>query len=167
MESPHIQETICHLDILQEWLTTHTSIMERWESKKYFGFSAMMQSAHYSTTLAKILSLSMPIQGAETTGLFSCTGLQKLDNLVNRVKSQALEFLNQVLRYIFEKVTSKVKVTSPFLPRCIQFCPYLIKSLLSLTARPDIETIVQDEVYSEIIVEAIETVVLFAGEPEF
>jgi hypothetical protein len=86
MESPHIQETLSHLDILQEWLTTHTSILERWESKKYFGFSAMMLSSHYSTTLAKILSLTVNIQGAETTGLFSCTGLEKLDNLLNRVK---------------------------------------------------------------------------------
>ena len=66
---------------------THTSILERWESKKYFGFSAMMQSTQYSTTLAKILSVAVPMPGAEATGLFCCTGLQKLDNLVNRVKA--------------------------------------------------------------------------------
>lgn len=141
--------------------------MERWESKKYFGYATMMMSTHYSTTLAKILSVSVPMPGVESTGLFSSTGLQKLDNLVNKVKSQALEFLNQIIRYMFEKVTNKIKVTSPFLPRCIQFCPYLVQSLLSITARPDINTIIQDEDYSEIIVEAIETVVLFAGEPEF
>lgn len=68
---------------------------------------------------------------------------------------------------MFEKVANKVKVTSPFLPRCLQFCPYLVQSLLTVTARADVDSLVQDEIVGELVVEAIETVVLFAGEQEF
>lgn len=99
--------------------------------------------------------------------MISCTGLQKLDNLLNKVKIKALEFLNQIFRYLFEQVKSKVKESSPFLTRAIQFCPFLIASLISVTSRSDIDELILDENYSDIIVEGIETLVLFSGEKEF
>ena len=71
-------------------------------------------------------------------GFFSTTGLQKLDDLVNKMKSIALEVLNEILRNLFEKVPNSVKKNSAFLPKSIQFCPYLAQSLIAIGQRPDI-----------------------------
>jgi hypothetical protein len=98
----------------------HISILERWESRSYFGFAALSESASYAQTLAKILSITVHIQdAANPQGFVSTTGLQKLDDLVNKMKSLALEVLNHVLKYIFEKVPNSVKKNSAFLPKSI------------------------------------------------
>jgi len=147
----------------------HSNLLERWESKKYFGFNLLAQSAAYANTLAKILSIFVPLgdQSQEQSHLISLTGLQKLDNLLNKIKYRSLEILNHLFRYLFEKVHNSVKVQSPFLQRAIQFCPFLIKNLLIITGRADIEVLVLDEAYSDVLVEAIETLVLFSAEKEF
>ena len=76
--------------------------------------------------MAKILSITVPIGGINgVTQFLTITGVEKLDNLMNKVKVSALEFLNQILRYIFEKVPNSEKKKSPFLPKGIQFSPYL------------------------------------------
>ena len=95
------------------------------------------------------------------------TGLEKLDNLINKTKFRALEFLNSLLRYLFEKVANTVKEKSPFLQRCIQFCPYLCNSLLAFASLANVELLVLEEHYSELVVEAIDTLVLFSAEREF
>jgi hypothetical protein len=100
-------------------------------------------------------------------GFVSTTGLLKLDDLVNKMKSLALEVLNHVLKYIFEKVPNSVKKKSPFLPKSIQFCPFLAHSLIAVGQRADILTLVENEVFGDLIVEAIETLVYYSGEPEF
>jgi hypothetical protein len=110
------------LELIQDWLNVHISILERWESRNNFGFSQLSESSSYAQTLAKILSISVP---GVNHGFVSATGLQKLDELVNKMKSLALEALNHVLRYIFEKVPNSVKKNSAFLSKSIQFCPFL------------------------------------------
>jgi hypothetical protein len=87
--------------------------------------------------------------------------------LVNKIKSQALEALNHILHYIFDKVPNSVKKNSAFLAKSIQFCPFLAQSLISICQRPDILQLIQDEIFSDLMVEAIETLVLYSGEMEF
>jgi hypothetical protein len=70
--------------------------------------------------------------------------MEKLDNLVNKVKIGSLEYLNHIFRYIFEKIPDEVKMQSPFLVKGQQFCPFLIQSLINITARTDIDILVQD-----------------------
>lgn len=83
------------------------------------------------------------------------------------MKTLALEALNFILHYIFEKVPNSVKKRSPFLGKSIQFCPYLAQSLIAVCQRPDIIPLSQVEVFSELLVESIETLVLYSGEVEF
>ena len=68
--------------MISEWLTVHENILERWESRKYFGFRHISQSEVYSLTLAKILSISVP-SGVGASAFVSMTGMEKLDNLIN------------------------------------------------------------------------------------
>lgn len=100
------------------------NILERWESRKYFGFERISQSAAYSETLASILVINVPIKGV-MNAFISLTGLEKLDNLLNKVKERSLVILNYIFRYLFEKVPNSEKKRSPYLPRALQFAPYL------------------------------------------
>jgi hypothetical protein len=48
------------LELIQEWLQIHISILERWESRSFFGYPCFAESQAYAQTLAKILSISVP-----------------------------------------------------------------------------------------------------------
>jgi hypothetical protein len=56
---------------------------------------------------------------------------------------------------------------SPFIQKALTLCPYFISTLLSIAKRPDILEFIHDETYQDIIVETIESLVLFSGEKEF
>lgn len=71
----NLAESLVHLDLLLEWLHIHSNILERWESKKYFGYALIMASETYANTMAKLLSVSVASEG-----LFSCSGNTKLDS---------------------------------------------------------------------------------------
>lgn len=68
-----------------------------------------------------ILSITLPdpTKSGAQVSLFSCTGMEKFDNLLNKIKMRALEFLGQVFKYLFEKVVVEVKMTSPFLGKAL------------------------------------------------
>ncbi len=68
-----------NLELVTEWLTVHENFLERWESRKYFGFKQIAQNEIYSLTLAKILSVSVP-SGVGANAFISMTGMEKLDN---------------------------------------------------------------------------------------
>ena len=90
-----------------------------------------------------------------------------MDDLVNKMKSLALEVLNEILRNLFEKVPNSVKKNSAFLPKSIQFCPYLAQSLIAIGERSDIQQLIMGEVFGDLLEESIETLVLYSGESEF
>lgn len=117
LDSPLAQQTLITLEMISEWLNVHMNILEKWESRKYFGFDKISQNASYSETLASILVIS--IAKGVPTNFISLTGLEKLDNLLNKVKERALVILNYIFKYLFEKVPNNVKIKSPFLPRAI------------------------------------------------
>lgn len=142
------------------------NILERWESRKYFGFERIGQSAAYSETLASILVINVPLKGV-MSAFISLTGLEKLDNLLNKVKERSLVILNYIFRYLFEKVPNSEKKRSPFLPRALQFAPYLSQSLIAVCKRPDLLKLIEDETFAEVLIEGTDTLVLFSGEQEF
>ncbi len=94
------------------------NILERWESRKYFGYDRIGKSAAYSETLASTLVISLPLNGVVNT-FISLTGLEKLDNALNKVKERSLVILNYIFKYLFEKVPNSDKLRSPFLPRAL------------------------------------------------
>ena len=148
-------------------MNIHESILERWESRKHFGFPVFLQNAPYSAIFTQILGIVVQTPEQPTHSFISVTGLEKLDNLLNNIKTKALECLNYVYRYMFENVPNQVKSESPFLPKAVQLCPYIISSLLDLSQRPNIDTLMDDESYHNMLVECIETLAMFAAEKEF
>jgi len=105
-DSPLAQQTLITLEMISEWLNVHINILEKWESRKYFGFDKISSNATYSETLASILVIKLPLQGVASGGFISLTGLEKLDNLLNKVKERALVILNYIFKYLFEKVSN-------------------------------------------------------------
>lgn len=170
-DHPIIQRATVLLEVVNEWMILHVNTMEKWDSKKNFGYQLMTQSGGYANSLAKILSISFPINGQaqihSSATLISVTGIAKLDSIINKVKHRAHEYLNYVYRYLFEKVHASVKAQSPFLAKGIQFCPYLINSIMHFSTRPDFDEVTDNDTFSELIIEAIDTLVLFTGEKEF
>lgn len=168
LENPTIQSILASLDLLQEWVNIHESILERWESKKFFGFSQFASNANYSAVFGQIIGIVVNVQaqgGAHT--FISLTGMQKLDHLLNKIKIKSLECMNYIFRYIFDMVSNETKLESPFLSRGLQLCPTLIVSLVDIAQRRNIEELAEDETYSDIIVESLESLCLFVGEKEF
>lgn len=161
-----MQATFNILEVISEWLNVHMNILERWESRKYFGFNRIAQSAVYSETLASVLVINVPINGV-MNAFISLTGMDKLDNLLNKVKERSLVILNYIFRFLFEKVANSEKRRSPFLPRALQFAPYLSQSLISVCKRPDFLKLQEDETFCEVLIEGTDTLTLFSGEQEF
>lgn len=46
-----MQKVMTTLDILYTWATVHESILERYESKKYFGYGNFIANESYALTL--------------------------------------------------------------------------------------------------------------------
>lgn len=128
-------------------MNVHESILERWESKKFFGFNHFTQNTHYSAIFTQILGIIVQATGQNTQSIISLTGMQKLDHLLNRIKVKALECLNYSYKYLFELVPNSVKAESPFLPRGIQLTPFLVSSLIDIAQRQNIEDLIEDETY--------------------
>ena len=87
--------------------------------------------------------------------------------MLNLIKTKTLESFNAIFRYIFEEVPNQTKNESPFLQKGLQLCPYFISTVVDIAQREDIEELIADEVYQDIIVEAMECLTLFTGEKEF
>ena len=97
----------------------------------------------------------------------SVTGIEKLDQLLNKVKIKTLQCLNYMYKYLFEEVPNQTKLESPVTGKALTLGPYYIQTLLSICKRPDILDLINDETYQDLIVETIESLVLFCGEKEF
>lgn len=51
LENPSIQTIVNALNVLQEWANIHESILERYESKRYFAFHLFTGSQYYANVL--------------------------------------------------------------------------------------------------------------------
>lgn len=103
----------------------------------------------------------------DTQSFISITGIEKLDQLLNQVKIKTLQCLNYLLKYLFEEVPNQTKQESPLTLKALTLCPHFISTLLSVSKRPDILTLAQEETFQDVIVETLETLVLATGEKEF
>ena len=83
MENPLVKKITESLDILFTWTKIHESILERFESKKYFGFSNFAMSPHYANIFSALLGLVVPHPNQNNQCIMSITGISKLDNLLN------------------------------------------------------------------------------------
>jgi hypothetical protein len=129
----HMQKILSQVDILYAWAKIHEGILERYQQKKYFGFSNFIQNEQYSNTLNLLLAIQVPVLNQPVNSILSFTGFPKLDNILNLLKCKTLEILNYIYRYLFENIPQAAKKTSPFLPKSLTVCEILIQSLVVIS----------------------------------
>ena len=83
--------------------------------------------------------------------LISFSGLQKLDQILNQTKTNVLEAYNMVIEYALQ-MNENVQMTSPIVTKCIAIAPNLIISARTIATDPDLESYLEDETYSEMVV---------------
>lgn len=161
-----MQKILNSLDILYTWVKIHESVLERYQSKKYFGFANFIQNEAYVQILTQLLKIQV-VPTLQQHIILSLTGYPKLDNLISLIKYKTLEVLNFIFKYLFEQVPQAVKKTSPFLAKSFEIAEIIINSLVIIAQRDDLEQLTADEDTSNMLVEMIETLTIFIGEKEF
>ena len=83
--------------------------------------------------------------------MISFSGLEKLDQILNQTKSNVLESYNMLVEYALQ-MNENVQMTSPIVTKCIAISPNLIISACTISTDPNLESYIEDETYSEIVV---------------
>jgi hypothetical protein len=125
------------------------------------------QSTAYAQVFIQTIGILVSHGNQDMMSFISITGIEKLDQLLNNIKIKTLECLNLIFKYLFEEIPNQTKLESPFINKGLNLCPYLIKTLLVIGKRADLDQLIQDQTYQDVLVEAMETLVLFVGEKEF
>lgn len=167
LENPVIQQVLGQLQVLHQWVAAHQNILERFESKKYYGFDLFAQSPKYATVLTQIVGILVTTSQQNVGCIISISGLEKLDQQLNQIKLRSLQSVNVIFKYIFNEIPSEQKNTSEFPKKGVQIYPFIVSTLLYISQREDLESILQDETYQDLIVEIMETLSMFIHEKEF
>lgn len=137
-DNPSIVRIMTYLDILQQWANIHESILERYESKKFFAFHLFTQDKGYAVVFTQLIGVIVQVPSQDVNSFISITGFEKLDQLLNNIKIKTLECLNSIYNYILNEIPNTTKLESPFLEKGLTLCPYFIRTLLSVASRQDI-----------------------------
>ena len=70
-----VRNLLSALDIILQWVNIHHDIFERYESKKYFGFSEFSKSQSYANIFKYILGLHVPAPTQSNQTILSVTGI--------------------------------------------------------------------------------------------
>jgi hypothetical protein len=126
VDNPQIQSILAALDLLQQWTSVHQSVLEKFQSKKYYAYQLFATSEAYAFTFISIIGILVQSPSQDMKCFISLTGIEKLDQLLNSVKVKTLECLNSIFTYIFEEVPNNTKKESVFLIKAGQLCPFIV-----------------------------------------
>jgi hypothetical protein len=88
--------------LILAWITTHSKILERFESQAYFGYDHFVRSNAYSTVLVTLLGLNVNNPDENSQSILSLTGIQMVDQQLNTIKTKTFEVLTYLLTYVFD-----------------------------------------------------------------
>jgi hypothetical protein len=57
LNTPLVQKILASLDLLLIWVRIHENVLERYESKRYFGFQNFALNANYARAFNALLGL--------------------------------------------------------------------------------------------------------------
>ena len=73
--------------------------------------------------------------------MLSLTGIQKLDNQLNLIKSKTFEIITLNLRYVFDTMAKKHFQTVPYTEKVKGLLPFLLNTLYSFATHPEIDAL--------------------------
>ena len=71
-----------------------------------------------------------------------------------------------LLEYALQ-MSESIQLTSPIVTKCIAVAPHLIMSARSISTDPALESYLDDEMYSELVVQLIETLCIISADKKF
>ena len=84
----------------------YDTILERFESKKYYGFNLFASNERYAAALTQIIGILITSSSQDMTCVISLSGLEKLDNQINTIKAKTFTCLNKIFKYVFNEVSN-------------------------------------------------------------
>lgn len=112
-----IVQLLGKLDVVKQWVSVHHSVLERFQSSKYYGFHLFTTNANYANVFTSIMGILVQSPAQDLNSFISVTGIEKLDQLLNGIKTKTLECLNLLFTYLFDEVPNQLKKESPFIAK--------------------------------------------------
>lgn len=129
-----------------------SSLIGNFESRKYQHFDSLIRSEDLAAVLLATIALRDNKASAHhQNSIISFSGFAKLDQLLNICKQRALEGLNMLLDYTLQN-NEAVMSASPIVTKMIQTMPHIIHSARAFATDPNLDALLIDEYYSELIV---------------
>ncbi len=91
-------------------------------------------------------------ESAEGQSILSISGIQKLDQQLNLIKTKALEIIRRILEYVFNRLSNEQREFVPFIRKMEGVAPLLIKTAYCFATHPELSTLLFEDVATELIV---------------
>lgn len=95
--------------------------------------------------------------------MISFSGLGKLDLLLNQTKTKVLKCVSLLLAHIFEEMSVEEANMAPMSSKLVVLLPHLIESLALFATDRNLNSLIQDETNSELIVQMLDVVIIATG----
>lgn len=165
--NPIADSMTAHLKVLQAWVAMHKRLLDSDDQEVVLLFLRFSRSEVYSNQMTFLLSLSALDTPEHTQSIISFTGLQKLDQMINQIKTDNIICLNRILQFVYQKVSAAQRKSVPFIPKMVQFAQPLVQSLVLVTKKAELEALCEEEIYADIIIEMLAMLAIFSAEKEF
>lgn len=100
----------------------------------------------------ELLGLSLVGAGASAQNLLSLTGIQKLDNQLNLIKSKIFEILTYNLRYAFDMLQKKQQQGVPYLEKIKGVLPFLLHTAHTFATHPAIDELMHNQIVVDFVI---------------
>jgi hypothetical protein len=171
MQNELVQSVMKKIDLIHSFAKMLYRILEKLTAKNMFMkvYHDLIESAPLASILVRVFGIGVQIPNSpNNNSVINITGLQQLDNLINQLKTKALECINYFLKkqdktckYITQKGGNQVLIG------LTNLVPLMIQSLIIFGQRTDIENLLDETTISNFIEEALENLSLTTSFDQF
>lgn len=163
-ESPLAVAVTRQLELITVWMCMHCRVLESLESHDFFGYTYFSKSNSYSTIVTQVLGLKINDSGST---MMSLSGIEKLDQQLNLIKTKTFEFIRQILDYSFNKIETEHRSVVPLTHKISGLAPLMIQTAHQFATSPQLDQKLLDDGMSEFIIQLIEILALLSDEREY
>ena len=95
---------LTRIEILHRWAKLLSSLLEKLQTRRYYGLSFIIYSDDFARLFYTLLMLNVPL---DKESLLVDTENERLTSLLHRMKLRALEALNVIGKYIFTRLADQ------------------------------------------------------------
>lgn len=99
--------------------------------------------------------------------LISFSGFAKLDSILNQTKMKVFGCLSFMLKYIFVEMMVEETLLAPIACKMVLLLPHLIESGKLFAIDPQLNQMMQDENYSDLMVELLDVLIITSEQQQY